>query len=77
MYLLFDISIIDYYDHINHILNKKEENKKRKELSLSQEIKKKTLTDLLKKVSLAIETNADILDLIQDHTPLLLCLITM
>ena len=30
MYLLFDISIIDYYDHINHILNKKEENKKRK-----------------------------------------------
>ena len=30
MYLLFDISTIYYYDHINHILNKKEENKKRK-----------------------------------------------
>ena len=30
MYLLFDISTIYYSDHINHILNKKEENKKRK-----------------------------------------------
>ena len=52
---------IDSSKNIELKLQIKEKIEKIKELSLSQKINKKSLTDLLKKVSLTIESNADIL----------------
>ena len=54
-------AIIDSSPNNELSLKIKEKMKKIKELSLSQEISKKSLTELLKKVSLAIETNEEIL----------------
>ena len=52
---------IDSSPNIDLKLQINEKIEKIKELSFSQEINKKTLTELLKKVSLAIESNADLL----------------